>query len=117
MKYEAIITGKPKSWNAFINKTHWAYYAYAQEIKRQIMAAFAPLRDKEWPVPCVRVSFYCGYSTKRRSDIDSLCLKAHVDGLVQTGIIIDDNRFIIKEVQIAWETTKADQTRIIVETI
>lgn len=117
MTYEIQIEGTPKTWNAFINKTHWAYVAYKNEIKRSIRIAILRRGDlRKYPAMSkVLISFVCGYSTQRRSDIDSLCVKGHVDALVREGIITDDNRFVVQEVRTTWEESKTPFTKIIIE--
>lgn len=113
MSYEIEISGTPQTWNAFVgNRTHWAYYRYNQAIGKSILAALTPLRDARWPLPRVRLIVCCGYPTKRKSDIDSLAIKAHVDALVRTGIIADDHKEIVREVRVTWEKSDTPWTKI-----
>lgn len=116
MMYEFEIEGVPFSWNKFINRTHWTYYGYAQAIKKQMLVAAIPLRDEKWPLSNVWVWVHLGYRTKRKSDLDSLCLKPHVDALVMAGIITDDNKNILKQWgPTSWEYSDTPFTRVIIE--
>jgi len=118
MTYEITIEGTPHTWNAFIgNRTNWRYFQYKKVTQTMVVATLAPLRDKKWPLPRVRVTFCCGYPTKRRSDIDSLALKPHVDALVLAGVITDDNKDVVREVRVTWEKSKEPYTKILITTL
>lgn len=115
MTYEIKINEKPKTWNAFVgNRTNWAYYAYKKNINMQIRVAVRQVGLCIFVQP-VRATFVIGYSSRRRSDIDSLCLKPYLDSLVTEGVLSDDNRFVVKDVRITWEESKEEFTKIIIE--
>jgi Holliday junction resolvase RusA-like endonuclease len=115
VSYEITIDGTPKSWNAFINKTHWAYYAYAKSILAQIRLATAQLESRQFQA-CT-LEFIIGYVSRRRSDIDALVVKCHVDALVTCGLLPDDNRYIVQSVSVRWKKTDTPSTTIVIKEV
>lgn len=115
MTYELVIPNTPKSWNAFKGKSHWAYWAYRQEIFKTILTLGRQHFRHVDPLSRVRITFICGYHTKRRSDVDSLVWKPHIDALVALRLLEDDHKEIVREVTVTWEKTKKPQTKILIQ--
>jgi Holliday junction resolvase RusA-like endonuclease len=117
-KYEIKIEGTPWTWNKFINRTHWTYYAYKKTVQFLVRIALREqVRIPDAPLSQVRLDYRIGYPTKRLCDITDLCLKPHTDSLVSAGLIRDDNRYVVPKINISWEESKEGFTKITITEI
>lgn len=70
--------------------------------------------DKRFDSP-VRVHFH--HIRKRLADLDNLCGKAVLDGLIACGILEDDRQAFVKEIKHTQEIGKEERTIVTVEEI
>jgi len=63
----------------------------------------------------VRVHFH--HVRKRLADLDNLCAKAALDGLVACGILEDDRQEFVKEIRHTQEKGSEERTEVTVEEI
>lgn len=100
-------------------KRHWGLYsAMKRKWKLLIMQEVVTQNLKPMPEP-IRVIVSYTYPDNRRRDPDNYLMKFIFDGLVEAGIISDDNYTIIKSIIFEPPTIckGISQTKIILETI
>ena len=63
----------------------------------------------------VRITFHC--TRKRLSDVDNLCGKAAIDGIVKAGLLADDSAKQVEEVRYRQVKGRTESTRIVIEEV
>lgn len=98
MEYKYTFPGIPPSNNRFIGRrNNWEY----NKVKKQWEALIAYCCRNKPPKPLERVEICIEYffPTKRRRDPDNYGGKMLFDGLVKSGIIIDDSFTVIEDIR------------------
>lgn len=108
---ELVIPYRPKSWNSFAGAGKWAYRNYKVQARNdaELLCRAQKLKPMKGPVV---MTFHYGFKTKRKSDITDICTKPFVDGIVNAGILEDDNRFIVVSTITTWEESDEDFLKI-----
>lgn len=116
MQITIVLPSLPKSWNTFVSKqSFWVYKQYKDEIHWTVKAAFNKKYRGVSLSPPVTVAFVYGFTDNRRRDIDSMCIKPHVDALVACNLLPDDHKEIIPKVTHTWQKTPSPQTKITIK--
>ena len=115
-----IIPGELPTMNEIINKskTHWAEYRKMKESYDEIVSFYATQqRIKFFKSVKLEITYY---RKDKRTDPDNIVVakKIILDGLVQAGVLEDDNWSIVKGFKESWEVDKkSPRTEIILKEV
>lgn len=92
MELKLVLEGeKPSSWNDFYSGKHWSVrQKEAERVHSLVRSAL--------PMPCPKfaqchIEFVAYFKDNTRRDLDNICTKLYIDGLV--GHVIEDDRYTI----------------------
>lgn len=113
---EILLQGLPKTPNQ-LKTMHWAARAKHSKQWRSAARWMAFKSQPKQPLRQVRLTFIRGSSRQCDYDNGIASVKPLIDGLVDAGIIADDNPSIVKAVLFGWEKApqKAGFMKIIIE--
>jgi Holliday junction resolvase RusA-like endonuclease len=93
----------PVSWNKFYNSKHWSHLKEQADRVHSLVRSALP-HDYPRFEQC-HVEFVAYFKDNRRRDLDNICTKLYIDGLV--GHVIDDDRYtILKRLTVSAEVDK-----------
>ena len=96
------IEDKCPSWNTIYAGIHWAKRKQMVDtIHELVQWEVYQIRNKpKLPFKKVKINATTYFKGNKRHDIDNLCLKPYIDGLVHAKVVRDDNYKIIPELNI-----------------
>lgn len=110
-----IIDYKLKNWNETINLNRRNRFAAASEKKKEMAIVKEFLKDIE-PIKKYPISLECLWHIKNvNSDLDNKSLKAVLDQMQESGILINDNSKYINK--IVYKAVKDDKDYLELEII
>jgi len=99
------------------NQLHWAQRAKSRKVARQEAYCMALNKKPEKPFERATIEIQITAKDYRRHDGDSFAyaVKAWVDGMVDAGILEDDNYFCVPEITIRFGGVSTEAVSIIVK--
>lgn len=112
LSYQFTIPVKLPSWNQFYSGKHWTKRkCMADDIHNAVLLTIG-----KWSKPTItrcNIEYIIQYTGNRRHDIDNCMVKLLTDGLVQAGVLKDDNHKIVQSITISIQTGCKEDSVII----
>lgn len=93
----------PISWNQFYSGKHWTHRKEAADRAHMLMRQSLPPNYPRFE-QC-HIEFVAYFKDNRRRDLDNICTKLYIDGLV-THVLPDDRHTVIRKITISAEVDK-----------
>lgn len=112
---EIIIEGKAISWNKLYTAKHWIYRKrIADKAHKEVIKSCKKFVDKKLNTP-IDVIIVAYFKDNRRRDVDNICSKIYIDGLVRAGLIKDDSSNYVSSVKTMIKRNSKNYIKIIIE--